>query len=187
MVSARRATCRSGQVPRKRHTRQGASDGYADGDETGRIRPRHQNHPRPFPSHQPRQKFKLAQSVEHSVPKHQPTCNRTRNRRSDGSAARAANQGQTTRAGTNSAETKAKHQLIPPAKVVCPHSVPSGDQVGLSPLSFWPSRKASSISRGRTPSHSTFSATRQRTFSSKRIRAMCSWFLRLSPSLTMRR
>ena len=40
-------------MPRKRHTRQGASDGCADGDETGRIRPRHQNHPRPLPSHQP--------------------------------------------------------------------------------------------------------------------------------------
>ena len=42
-----------GQVPRKRHTRQGASDGCADGDETGRIRPQHQNHPRPFSSRQP--------------------------------------------------------------------------------------------------------------------------------------
>ena len=28
-------------------------------------------------TNQPRQKFKLAQSVGHSVPKHQPTCNRT--------------------------------------------------------------------------------------------------------------
>ena len=32
---------------------------------------------------------------------------------------------QTTRARTDSAETKAKHQLIPPAKVVCPHLVQS--------------------------------------------------------------
>ena len=32
-------------------------------------------------------------------------------------------EGQTTRARTNSAETKAKHQLIPPAKVACPHLV----------------------------------------------------------------
>ena len=52
-VSARRAAFRSGQVPRKRHTRQGASDGCADGDESDRIHPRHQNHPRPLPSHQP--------------------------------------------------------------------------------------------------------------------------------------
>ena len=35
-------------------------------------------------------------------------------------------QTRTTRAGTNSAETKAKHQLIPPAKVACPHSVRNG-------------------------------------------------------------
>ena len=52
-VNARRAACRLGQVPRKRHTRQGASDGCADGDGSGRIRPRHQNHPRPFSYHQP--------------------------------------------------------------------------------------------------------------------------------------
>ena len=52
MVSARRAAFRSGQVPRKPHTRQGASDGCADSDESGRIRPRHQNHPRPS-YHQP--------------------------------------------------------------------------------------------------------------------------------------
>lgn len=38
---------------RKQHTRQGASDECADGDETARIRHRHQNLPRPFPSHQP--------------------------------------------------------------------------------------------------------------------------------------
>ena len=50
-ISARRSACRLGQVPRERHTRQGASDGCADGDETGRIRHRHQNHPRPFSSH----------------------------------------------------------------------------------------------------------------------------------------
>ena len=36
-------------------------------------------------TNQPRQKFKLAPSVRHSVPKHQPTCNRMRKRRTDGS------------------------------------------------------------------------------------------------------
>ena len=40
-------------MPRKRHTGQGVSDGCDDGDETGRIRHRHQSHPRPFPSRQP--------------------------------------------------------------------------------------------------------------------------------------
>ena len=52
-VSARRATFQLEQVPRKSHTRQGASGGCADGDGIGRIRHRHQNHPRPLPSHQP--------------------------------------------------------------------------------------------------------------------------------------
>ena len=51
-VNAKRAACRSRQVSRKLHTRQGASDGCADGDETARIRHRHQNHPRPT-FHQP--------------------------------------------------------------------------------------------------------------------------------------
>ena len=73
-------------------------------------------------NNQPRQKFKLALRVGHSVPKHQPTGNRTlepTNRRIRGKCCKLG----TTRARTNSAETEAKHQLIPPAKVACPHSV----------------------------------------------------------------
>ena len=37
-ISARRAAFRLGQVPRKRHTRQGASDGCADGDDYHEFR-----------------------------------------------------------------------------------------------------------------------------------------------------
>ena len=55
------------------------------------------------------------------APRNQPTCNRTRNRRINRLAARATNQRPATRARTNSAGTK--HQLIPPAMGVCPHSV----------------------------------------------------------------
>ena len=58
---------------------------------------------------------------------------------------------QTTRARTNSAETKAKHQLIPPAQVACPLCFQATRQSGSSP----PRRRRTPDARSGSPDDST--------------------------------